>query len=263
MNAPARLSALVLHAVTFSLYGAARTNETFDSGANGWVGTTSFLTGNWAFSGGEAKISFADIGMFAFPDFGLLSNSPSATSGSFTGNYDAAGANVIGFSFYAADILPGGGSNVVLRWRGSTSVFQKAFTVAQTGVWYNFSMPLSDAARFEWDLFVGSYDDFPAARQAVSSVNIRVFRNGSAAHSFAIGEIYLSNEPESVTFAITGSNALVGAGGLLTGEAYDIESASEVSGTWSYAQSFVATNSQQIIQVTNTGDRLYWRLLGP
>jgi len=261
---------LLLYVSIFALpacsFSAQLTNESFDAGANGWVGSVDPLinSGVWDFSGGEARVTFFNTGIPIF-DFGMLSNSSTASSGAFTGNYDTAGINVIGFTFQAPTLLPGGGSNVVLRWGGSTSVFQRAFTVSQTGVWYNFSASLADAAKFEWDPFIGSHEDFSAARKSVSFVTIRFFRSAIAQHDFVVGSIYLGNQPEVgsfITVSQTDSQLLGKA--LLVGKTYEVESAQAVTGTWSFAQSFVATNAMQWVSVTNnSGTTLFWRMKRP
>lgn len=45
-----------------------------------------------------ARVVFDPAPMF--PDIGTLSNAAGATSGSITGNFDAAGIDVIGFPFF-------------------------------------------------------------------------------------------------------------------------------------------------------------------
>ena len=93
------------------LPAAQPTNESFTAGASGWAGTTGSTpfgeTGVWSFTGGAARVLFFNPG-FPVPDSATLSNTPTASGGAFTGNYDQAGINLIGFSVLAPQIVPDG-----------------------------------------------------------------------------------------------------------------------------------------------------------
>lgn len=245
---------------------AQRVVEGFTGGANGWAGTTGSTpfgeTGEWTFTGGVARVQFFDPG-FPVPDSGTLSNTPAASSGSFTGNYDQAGINRIGFSIYASQVVPANGF-AILEWAGSTSLYQKGFTVAATGVWYQFSASLADEAKGTWTVLAGSPDDFAAARQSVKYVSIRVNRNGSPDQVFLVDDIFLGGNPGAAALAPAGNSVFHSRwGGLLTSRAYSVESAPEVTGVWSVAQSFTATSHVQGVAVTNAGPRGFWRVIGP
>lgn len=50
---------------------------------------------------------------------------------------------------------------------------------------------------------------------------------------------------------------------LRTGQEYRVESSSEVTGPWVLAQTLIATNRNQGVDVTNSATRAYFRLLWP
>jgi hypothetical protein len=260
---PALLSALlcVFLALTTDAPAAQRTNESFNNGANGWVGTT-FGPAAWNIGGGQAQITFFNTEP-PFPYKGTLSNAPTASSGSFTGNYDQAGINIIGFTFRAPQFLP---SEIIeLDWGGSTSVFRQGFSVTQTGVWYNFYASISDKSKHEWGAIKGNLSDFSAARQSVRFVSVRVTTSASTNQTvYEIGSIYLDNEPEiGGLAAINSVESQIRGEYLLTNILYNVESAPDVTGTWSQAQTFLPTNHIQWINVTNSSSRQFWRFVRP
>jgi len=246
------------------LMSAQITNESFGSGANGWIDSTTFGTGNWSFTGGVARVNFINTGI-AFPDGAKLSGTASASSGAFTGNYDQAGINLVGFSFLAPQIVPPTNTFVVLEWGGSTSIFQKGFSVTATGVWHHFSVSLSDEAKGQWTTIQGSKDNFVAARQSVSFILISVSRNGILEHEYVIDNIFLAGQPSFGALAwSTGSTFHARADDLLSNRTYDVESAPEVTGTWTMSQSFISTNTMQWINITNIQpQQLFWRMVIP
>jgi hypothetical protein len=232
--------------LVFPAQAAQTAIEKFSSGANGWAGTSELFTGTWSFTGGAARISFAAIGI-GFPEIGTLSNTPSATSGSFTGNYDAAGIEVIGFSFYAPSALPAS-SAVEVEWAGSTSLYRRAFSVAQTGVWYHFSASLKAEDKSSWTVIAGSMEDFAAARQSVRRVALRVARTLTSAHQFVFDDIFIAGQP--------GGASLSGGGivwdGLLSGVAYQVQSTTNlIAASWTGVESLTATGFFHATVITN------------
>jgi hypothetical protein len=247
-----------------SLSAAQPTNESFTAGANGWVGSAQSPFGTfafWSFTGGAARVLFTNPG-FAIPENATLSNAPAASGGAFTGNYEQAGINLIGFSVLAPQVVPSG--FVILEWSGSTSLYQRGFTMTATGVWHRFTASLADTERDRWTTLQGSIDDFAAARQSVSRVTIRISRNGLPDHQFVIDDLYLVGEPEARALE-------AGAGDTLTtrwqalnaGVSYQVQSAPAVTGVWAAAQSFVATGAVQSITLTNSGPTRFWRTVRP
>lgn len=270
MNLPSvpykTLSLIVLFLFSVRAMAASPVVESFGTGSNGWSGTGSGdgfnVAGIWSFTSGYASLLFKNMGFPNTGGGGTLSNSPAASSGSFTGDYPQAGINLVGFSFYAAQVVPAAGY-AILEWGGSTSIYQRGFTVGTTGVWYEFKASLADEAAGSWTVLQGSVDDFSSARQSVKFVRIRVNRNGIPQHEFRVDDVYLEGEPDATTLDLGGGLFSSIWDALHTGKTYHVESSPEVTGTWSVAQSFVATNVQHLITLTNVGDMLYWRFVRP
>ena len=233
------------------VFSAQPTNETFTGGSNGWVGTTASAFGSfgaWSFTGGAARVLFSNPG-FPVPESATLSNTPSATSGSFTGNYDAAGIDTIGFSFLAPQIVPVG--FVILEWAGSTSLYQRGFTVTSTGVWYHFTASLADEDRHQWTTLLGSSNDFTAARQSVSYVTIRFSRNGLLDHQFVVDNVFLAGRPGGASFTHD-SGGLITWDGLVAGVGYQVQSTTNlISASWVGVESLTATGNLHTTIITN------------
>jgi hypothetical protein len=249
---------------TINLSAAQPTNESFTAGANGWAGSSQSPFGTfafWSFTGGAARVLFTNPG-FAIPESATLSNTPTASGGAFTGNYDQVGINLIGFSVLAPQVLPSG--FIILEWSGSTSLYQRGFTMTATGVWHRFTASLADTERDRWTTLQGSIDDFAAARQSVSRVTIRISRNGLPDHQFVIDDLYLVGEPEAREVVAGGGDTLSTRWQALNaGVTYQVESAPAVTGVWAAAQSFVATGAVQSITLTNAGATRFWRTIRP
>lgn len=236
----------------FPVMAARTTNESFTGGANGWTGTTGIVpfgpTGVWSFTGGVARVLFSNPG-FAVPDNATLSNTPTASSSSFTGNYDAAGIDTIGFSFLAPQVVPT--NFVIIEWEGSTSKFQRGFTVATTGVWHHFTASLLDEDRHKWTTLLGSSNDFAAARQSVKYVTIRFSRNGLLEHQFVVDNVFLAGRPGGVSLT-RDSGGLITWDGLVAGVGYQVQSTTNlISASWVEIESLTATGNLHTTIITN------------
>ncbi len=231
-----------------SLSAAQPAVESFSVGANGWEGISDFGSGTWSFTGGAARVVFDPVPLF--PDIGTLTNAAGATSGSFTGNFDVAGIDVIGFSFFAPNTLPAS-SVVELEWGGSTSVYRRGFSVTQTGVWYTFTASLQEEDKNQWTVNKGSLTDFAAARQSVHHVALRVARTLTAAHQFVFDDLFVAGLPGGASVARDSSNRIVW-DGLLAGLDYQVQSTTNLlASPWVTVESLTATGALHSTIITN------------
>jgi len=258
------LNGLLALIFPITVWSAQVTIETFGGGANGWGGASTAGTGSWTFTGGVARVRFENTTPFAVPDTGIVSNKPGASSGTFTGDYESAVITLIGFRFQAVEFLPSG--NVTLEWGGSTSVYQYGFSTngMQTGVWYTCTAPLAVETRDQWAVIEGSRDDFAAARLSVSNISIRITRTGVTQRHYLVDDIFLASQPfiGSMTH-LTNNIFHMRAEYVQTNVTYHLETAPDITGTWSLAQSFVPTNQPQWLEATNTTAHPVWRLVKP
>lgn len=241
-----------------SAHAASITTETFSAGANGWVGTVA-ISGSWSFTGGVARVVFDETG-FPFPDEATLSNQAAATSGSFTGNYTAAGVELIGFRFQAATALP---SDVLLSLRGGTSVFQRSFglAVAQTGVWYTLAASLANAEQGGWTNHSGSMAEFSAALQDVKAVSVRIIRSGATEQHYLVDELFLDHLPQQAGLSAQGDQLSLQWTALRTETIYSLEGTTNLlTAPWTPLQTFAATNRNQRLQCPGTNAFQFFRL---
>ena len=252
---------LVFFTAVLTAPSAQITTEQFNAGAGGWQGSVAAGAGSWTFTGGAARVNFANTG-FPVPFAGTLSNTPSASGGSFTGDFEAAGIELIGFNFFTATSLP---SSVMLSIGGATSVYQRLFYPAQTGVWQTFAASLQSAESGGWINPQGPPADFEGVLQNVKYVTIQVDRDANeVARQYVIDDIFLDRLPAAGGLGVaTGGLLSLRADYLRSNTTYQVQASPEVTGTWVLAQTLVATNRSQSIEVTHAADKLFWRLLMP
>lgn len=235
--------------------------EPFAAGANGWEGSVQLGAGAWTFTGDVARLTFSDTTPAPIPDIGILSNLPWASSGSFTGNYDQIGIELIGFRFMAPTDLPSG---ITLRWGGSTSVYHRQFIVTQTGTWQTLAASLANAEAGGWSVVEGSLSDFQEARKKVQFVSIRIQRSGTTERSYLIDDLFIDRRAAAGTLQFTGdATAQLSWGDLVSNLTYRVEAATELTGTWTTVQHVLATNRTVALNLTHQAPRLFWRLAIP
>lgn len=238
------------------------TTEQFTAGANGWQGSGDPGYGSWVFTGGAARVNFVDTG-FPFPIVGRLSNAPTASGGSFTGNYDAAGIELIGFRFLSNTDMP---ASVSLELGGPTSVYQRIYYPSQTGVWHTFAASLRSVELGGWTNLQGPVTDFDQVRQNVKYVIIRVERAGTTARQYLIDDIFLDRLPVVGPLTpSTGAFFSLQGDYLRTNETYRIEAATNLTSAWSPVASMVATSRLQQFSIPSddSPSQTFFRLRGP
>jgi hypothetical protein len=261
MNTSFPMFACLLLAFPGSVFSASIGMETFSAGALGWNGSVTLGGGGWSFTGGVARITFVDTTPVPIPDTGVLSNTPPASSGIFTGNYDAAGVEMIAFRVMAPTELPSG---VVLVWGGSTAVFQRQFFITQTGVWVTCAASLADVDAGPWTVNQGAAENFDAARQDVRFVSVRIQRSGTAAQTYFIDDLVVDALPAGAAPPVfSGEAVTMRWDHLQTNVAYRLESATELDGAWTVEQHLTATNRWMWMLSSNTHSRMFWRLTQP
>ena len=230
--------------------------ETFSSGTAGWsqAGSLQLAATNQSLRG-----LFVAQGV-PMPEIGSFVATNVSSGGAFTGDYDAAGIRLIGFSFMAQNVLP---SAALLRWQGPTSSFFRSFAsvVTTTGVWYRFAFSLASKDAGKW---VGGSDiAFAESMLAVQGLEIQLTRAGMAAQRYYVDDVFVDALPwGSVgTASPTGGLPVVWSS-LRPNVAYVVQTAEQPSNSWNYAGNFVATNTTQAWpDFTATNHQRVYRLL--
>jgi hypothetical protein len=236
------------------------TSETFSVGANGWQGST-YLEGSWTFTGGAARVRFPS-GFVPVFSTGTLSNLTTASSGSFTGNYTAAGINSVGFRFNASAELPSG----VSLWMGddSNTYFRLFDDVTQTNVWYTLSASLVSPEAGGWEAIAGSLTNFTAVLQNVRFIAIRIARSGVMSQQFVIDDIFLGRQPTATVTMQAGGDHQTLWDGLISNRMYNVEVTTNlILPNWFIFDSFTATNTTHHFTEPAINECLYYRLIIP
>lgn len=253
------IPALLFSALASTGFAASVTTETFNAGANGWAGTVN-MAGTWSFAAGNAQVTFFDTG-FPIPDEAMLTNQPGASSGSFIGNFVEAGIELIGIRFQAVDALP---SDIQLSFRGGTSVYQRSFSIAQTGAWHTLAASLADAELGGWTNLSGNLDGFQAALTDVKSLSVRIVRSGQAAQSYLIDELFLDYLPAGASIVVTGDEWIAQWDRLRPSASYVVEGTTNLLTTpWLPLAQFIATNQAQALTLPSTNTPQFLRLATP
>lgn len=255
---------LILGLCSLPAFSAQPVTEGFTSNANGWVGTHGGIFGrgaNWKFTGEVARLTF-NFSALGLPYSGYLSNGPTASSGSFTGNYDTAGISSIGFSIFCETYTP---SLLSLKWGSATQQYVRDVgSGLVTGAWLQVNLPLDEGSKYEWVATPSNYAAFAQTRREVSTVVLQVDAAGEAsAHAFLLDNLMLAWELNSIASDPSDANLSRLQGFCASNQLYNVEGAPHPTGTWSVVQSFTATGLVHTVTVTNTSDLLFWRFTRP
>ena len=223
---------------------AVATTEQFTAGANGWDGASDLGSGIWIFTGSVARLNYVDIGPMPFPDPARMTNTPTASGGAFTGDYDAAGIGLFGFKYFAEASSAG---NLSVSWSGSSSTYFRILTTTPTGVWTSVSFSLASFQGGGWSLFNGSVSDFANARKSVSNIIIRFQRAGPGEHNYYIDDLFIEWLPKASSLGVSGSNNLVTWDFVRSNRTYRVEGSTNLlTGTWDLIESITPTGATHV-----------------
>lgn len=244
--------------------------ETFTTGANGWIGSTtnSFLgpaNGEWDFTTGVARMYFFDNGGFPVQESGTITNAPTASGGAFTGNLDSAGVSLVGFRVQMINITsstnPPAANSAALKWSGSSSTFVRVFDIPQTGRWYTFAASLASPSLGKWNALEGSSNDFDAARQNFKCLAITVNRSFGGEQQLLIDDIFFARLPEATAISRAGETNEITWSYLRTNESYAVETADSPTGTWAAVSAFTAAGPTYISADTDAPPTRIYRVV--
>ncbi|HMP75158.1 MAG TPA: hypothetical protein PKE12_02565 [Kiritimatiellia bacterium] len=229
------------------VWAASPHTETFEGGLAGWRARDHFMTvtnaagmGNpgAALRGGFAA-SFLPL-QDAFVATGALA------SAAFTGDYIAAGAELLGFDMR---LQASGGAPVAqpvrVRLYSGSNCFERLWVggLASTGVWYRFRVPLLDPASGGWTNVVGAYHQFSEVLSNVTRVEFAVVSDTSSALDYLLDNIFLSRLHRAEFVGAGAEYPLVVWSELREGDRYRVEWTDDPAGVWTPAAGFTASVS--------------------
>ncbi len=232
--------------------------ETFDGSLNGWTTTIGATSSSWQYDAGTARA------VFSFQPFPVnetieLRGESGAAGGDFSGNYPAAGIDIIGFDFLAESVRP---SDVILEVeRDGTNVIHVPFNTNSlaaltTGVWYRLTQPISLDDRDAWTDLDNAYSTILSN---VTRVSILVGRNATTApHAFRVDNIFIAPLPHADLIATGPAGVNQQWSQLQSGTLYRVERYVSASATWSQIGVLTATGTTEAISVgAGAGDGWY------
>ena len=266
------LGMVYLLAASLPARAASLYTETFSGNTGGWQSPplSSLILTNLVSGGNPGGCLQGTISGAFLPFQTAFIATGSAASVSFLGNYTEADAQLLGFDIYA--LVGGDQTNIsatikIVLDSGSIR-FQSVLNsfITETAVWYKVRLPLITADAGGWTNVVGEYSNYSNILTNITRVAVEVpGLSAPAIRIYRLDNIFLDRLPAAVDVSAVTTGAYVSLRWdyLRTGQAYRVESSSEVTGTWVLAQTLTATNRNQGVEVTNSAPRTFFRLLGP
>ena len=212
-----------------------------------------------AYTGGLARVEFADTRPFALPEVATLR----PTASSCTGNYAAAGAGVIALRLQAQGALP---SHVYLELAGEAAVYQKELSVSQVGVWETFLVSLAGFSAGGWTVRRGSAADFEQTLNGVTSLVLKIRRSGAEANACAVADFVVDQAAGAAGGQWTaGSEPSLVWDALQTGAPYTLQESATLGGPWKDTTTQTATGRLQtfVLPQHPAQPHAFYRLRGP
>lgn len=258
-----------LRAITFLLlswplagHAAALYTETFDDDMALWGNAGG--TQSWAQANGYVWVAFPEVFIPPLGHNAILAAGATSSGGAFVGDYRAAGAQVIGFDFYADGAIP---AELVLELRSGTNVYQRLLQgdLDGPGVTNRIVVSLVSRTAGGWG-GLGPADDavFESVLTNVTEVFIRATRGSMPAQEYRVDNIFLDGLPAAGSSSVDPADGLVTWEGTRFGWTYSLEARTNLLlGSWVTVDTAVATNdvhSFMDADMTNQPMRVY-RLL--
>lgn len=172
--------------------GASLFTESFATNFSGWQAGVSSGSGAWSWNAGQLRLDFDLQDSFPYPDQGLLTATNTSSGGRFTGSWDDAGADALGFEFVADTVPPNGLEMKLFGPNGS--VFSRALAAPPSGRVESYFIPAGGLADGCWlGLPNNTEAAFSAMRTNVQRMRLTVFRGATMTpHSFRVDNIHLT-----------------------------------------------------------------------
>ena len=219
------------------------------SGSSGWSSSGGAAVAETL---GELRVSFPDIFPLP-PESVLLLATNGASGGAFTGDYAAAGVELIGFRFKADDAVP---DSLLIELRAGAQSYsspQLRGQVVQTGVWCDV-----------WTVLGG--DEWAGNSSVVTGVTqlaVYIKQAASGAETCHVDDVFTDSMPIAGRVAAgAAETTIVSWSHLRSGWFYSVSTCVELpAGNWSNVSAFTTVGVQQDVVVTNeAAGRLFIRV---
>lgn len=227
--------------------GASLYTESFD-GSSGWQSTPGATVNE---TDGALRVSFPNIIPLP-PASVMLLASNSASGGAFTGDFTAAGVQLIGFRFKADDAIP---NSLLIELRSGSGAYsspQLSGQVAQTGGWFHVWTALGEPG------WIGD----ASVVTGVTATTIFIRQAGSTAERYYVDDFFTDSFPVGSGIDSEATDTYSVAWTHLRPEwTYQVQSCADLTqGVWSNVSTLAATSSFQRIAITNSVHSASFRL---
>lgn len=223
-----------------SVQAASITNETFSVNLQGWS-NAGLRSWTWQ-SGGHLRVSFPPSPPSP-GDHATLKAGPTASSGSYTGNYVTAGINLIGFDFMAESTGPATFNLDLIYGTNRMSVALVDRVVPSNG-WQTIAVSLRHKADGPW-FGPANEGQFQTWLQDISGVEIRIVRHADQAEIYRLDNFFAVRQSAMTEMVNVGPEAMAMAWtDVLIGRQYRVEATQNLSGNeWIPIALMVTTNN--------------------
>lgn len=248
-----RLLAALLGGAALAAAAAQPDTETFAAGSNGWHVAGSGFTKS--FAAGNAAISFSPS---VIPATALLIADTNASSGAYSGNYDAAAIVLFGFDFRADASLP---SDLSVVFQSGTNTFARQIPVTNlvSGVWTTVVRRLEFDSGNGW--FGPGTNAFFEALTNITALRVQVTGPTVGFNTMRFDNLFIQTRPAVAALQATTNFVVLSASSLQANVSYALESAETITSDWTTVSTFSATAGVSTVSSGTTNAnffRLKW-----
>lgn len=247
--------------------GASLYTETFDSSTGGWQqGKTNFFSAftNSLADGNPGGCLKATFPVIAIPQ--PASDSFAATgrlnSANFVGDYRDVEALLLGFDFYAENIVPtSNGLQLIVR-SGSNFVLRKVGNlISSAGAWHSIRVTLLGAQEGKWENDTALFSSIVTN---VTRVEVEVTRNDLGQQTYRLDNVFLARLPTAAALGPSTNQLAITWLHLRAGDSYRMEGIADLASTnWVVVSNFTATSATHIVPVEATNLFQAYRMVIP
>lgn len=228
----------------------AYTMETFSGHLSAW--SKGDIGGQLIYTNEAATLSFAAQDFIAI-ERGRFVADFTSSEGIFAGDYATRDLALLGFDFHSDPVLPAGETIQAYLYSTGGVAFVKMIAVAETSTNLPQRVVLSLASAAAGGWIGGSEEQFQSCLGQVTSLQVRVTRNGLQAQRYTMDNVFVAGRPRVVGYeAQTGSGdqLILQTADAIPGAGYEVVGATNLTtATWETITTLVSTSDWETIVI--------------
>jgi hypothetical protein len=225
--------------------------ETFSSHLSAW--SKGDIGGQLVYTNEAATLTFAAQDFIAI-ERGRFVADFTSSQGAFAGDYATRDLALLGFDFQSDTVLPAGDTIQAYLYSTGGVAFVKMIAVAETSTNQPQRVVLSLASAAAGGWIGGTEEQFQSCLGQVTSLQVRVTRNGLQAQRFTMDNVFVAGRPRVVGYeGQTGSGEQLSlqTADAIPGVGYEVVGATNLtSTTWETMTTLVSTSNWETIIFT-------------